>query len=220
MSFQMQPLRACSVMLLATALTACDEEPAKEPGAETKAATTAASAALQPAPEPAVSAEPPPKPRDDCPEGSSGIGTSKEPCAGSGTSRMLEVKYSGKTTEKGPKFSVTNLTDKPILHGSISVYFYDKAGKQLDVTSGDKTRPKQNCSGNIFAGHIQPKEKIWVFFSCVKKEHVPEGTQKIEAEARMVGFADESGKENEFFWKNADLTPDERPLGGIKAGKK
>jgi hypothetical protein len=38
----------------------------------------------------------------------------------------------------------------------------------------------------------------------------------MEAEALMVGFADSTGKKNEFYWRNADLVPEARPKGGIK----
>jgi hypothetical protein len=133
---------------------------------------------------------------------------------------MMEVKYTGKTTDEGPKFSVTNKTKKPILYGSLAAYFYDKAGKQLPVTAGGKPRQMQLCSGNIFAGAVKPDEKIFVFFSCVKKEHVPEGTAAIEAEVRTVGFADEAGTQTDFYWSNPDLIPDQRPKGGIKVKAK
>jgi hypothetical protein len=204
-------------VLFTTLLFGCEEEkPATEAAAEKPAASVAAVAP------PTASAEPPepPKPREDCPEGSSGIGTSAEPCLGSGDSRMMEVKYTGKTTDEGPKFSVTNKSKKPILYGSVAAYFYDKAGKQLQVTADGEPRPKQLCSGNIFAGAVKPDEKIFVFFSCVKKEHVPEGTAAIEAEVRTVGFTDEAGKRSEFFWSNPELVPNERPKGGIKSKSK
>lgn len=133
---------------------------------------------------------------------------------------MMEVKYTGKTTDEGPKFSVSNKSKNPILYGSVAAYFYDKAGKQLQVTFGGKPRPMQLCSGNVFAGAVKPGEKIFVFFSCVKKAHVPEGTVAIEAEVRTVGFADEAGTKNEFYWSNPELVPDERPKGGVKAKSK
>jgi hypothetical protein len=128
----------------------------------------------------------------------------------------MEVKYTGKTTDEGPKFSVTNRSDSQILFGSVVAYFYDKAGKQLQVTEGEKPRPMQTCSGNIFAGAVKPGEKIFIFFSCVKKSQVPEGTATIEAEVKTVGFADEAGKKNEFYWSNPSLVPEQRPKGGIK----
>jgi len=133
---------------------------------------------------------------------------------------MMEVKYTGKTTDEGPKFSVTNKSKMPILFGSLVAYFYDKAGKQLQVTSGGKPQPSQPCSGNIFAGAVKPDEKIFVFFSCVKKADVPEGTVTIEAEVKKVGFTDEAGTKNEFYWQNSELVPDERPKGGLKSKAK
>jgi hypothetical protein len=130
---------------------------------------------------------------------------------------MMEVKYTGKMSDDGPKFSVTNKSKKAILYGSVAAYFYDKAGKQLQVTAGGKPRPMQLCSGNIFAGAVKPDEKIFVFFSCVKKDQVPDGTTAIEAEARTVGFADAAGTQNDFYWSNPDLIPDVRPKGGVKS---
>ena len=129
----------------------------------------------------------------------------------------MEVTYTGKTTDEGPKFKVINKTKKSILYGSVAAYFYDKAGKQLQVTHGGKPRPMQICSGNIFAGAVKPEETIFVFFSCVKKDHVPEGTKTIEAEVKTVGFSDEAGTKNDFYWSNMDLVPDERPKGGLKS---
>jgi hypothetical protein len=200
----------------ATLLLGCEEEAKKEaPVAKPSAAPPAAVAPPTPSAPPA-----PPKLRDDCPKGSSGVGTLSEPCLASGDARMMEVKYTGKTTDEGPKFSIVNKADQQILFGSLAVYFYDKAGKQLQVTAGEKSKPFQVCAGNIFAGAVKPGEKIFMFFSCVKKTHVPEGTVTIEAEAKTVGFADENGKQNEFYWSNPDLAPNERPKGGSKAPAK
>ena len=218
MSVAMQSCKFLLAILFAAGTWGCEDPPAGESAGES--AKPKASAVSAPVPTPVVSAKPPPAPRDDCPDGSSGIGTFDEPCKGSGTSRMMEVRYTGKTTDEGPKFSVTNKSKLPILHGSIAVYFYDKAGKQLEVASSEKPRPNKTCSGNIFAGQVKPDEKIYVFFSCVKKSHVPEGTVTIEAEAQKVGFADESGKTNEFYWLNEELVPDARPKGGVKSKRK
>jgi hypothetical protein len=216
MSLESSPSKLGLALFLAAFAVGCEEEPKKEEAP----AKPSASAVAAPAPTPTPTPPPPPKPRDDCPEGSKGIGTSAEPCLGSGDARMMEVKYTGKTTDEGPKFSVTNKTKKPILFGSVAAFFYDKAGKQLTVTHGGKPRPMQLCSGNIFAGAVKPDEKIFVFFSCVKKDHVPEGTATIEAEIKTVGFADASGEKNEYYWSNPDLIPDARPKGGIKVKKK
>ncbi len=199
-----------------TLLLGCEEE-APKPASSAKASPTAAAVTAPPA---ASTPPAPPKLRDDCPKGSSGVGTSAEPCLGGGESRMMEVSYTGKTTDEGPKFSIVNKADQQILFGSLAVYFYDKAGKQLQVKAGEKTKPLQVCSGNIFAGAVKPGEKIFMFFSCVKKEHVPEGTVSIEAEVKTVGFADETGKKNEFYWSNPDLVPNERTKSSGKAKPK
>ena len=215
MSPSMHSAKLPLVLALVTLLAGCEEEAPKEPAAKPKP-----SAAPVVAPPPAPTAEAPAKLRDDCPKGSSGVGTSDKPCLASGDARMMEVTYTGKTTDEGPKFSIVNKSDSQILFGYLVAYFYDKAGKQLQVTSGDKTRPFQPCSGNIFAGAVKPGEKIFMFFSCVKKDHVPAGTATIEAELKTVGFADESGKKNEFYWSNPDLVPDARPKGGLKSKAK
>lgn len=211
------PSKLRAALVLTTLLLGC-EDAAEKPAPVSMPSATAAAAAPVSAPPPAPEA--PPKLRDDCPKGSSGVGTSDKPCLGSGDARMMVVSYTGKTTDEGPKFSVVNKADQQILYGAIAVYFYDKAGKQLQVTSGDKKRPYQACAGNIFAGAVKPAEKIFIFFSCVKKAHVPEGTATIEAEVKTAGFADESGKKSEFYWSNPDLAPDERPKGGLKAKAK
>jgi hypothetical protein len=224
MAFNVRIAKLPLTLSLVALIAGCHEEPKKEEAPPPPPSASAPAAASTPAPAPTPSAAPePPKPREDCPEGSSGIGTSAEPCKASGDSRMMEVKYAGKTTDEGPKFAVTNLSKKSILYGAVEVYFYDKAGKQLQVTAGGKPRAQQTCSGNIFAGAVKPGEKIFVFFSCVKKDVVPEGTATIEAEANRVGFADDAGTKNDFYWQNMDLVPDQRPKGGIKVkgkGKK
>lgn len=131
---------------------------------------------------------------------------------------MMEAKWTGKTDEKGPHFSITNKSPTAILYGKITVYFYDKAGNQLSVaTDGGKPRPFITCAGNIFGGIMKKDEKAVLTFSCVKKEHLPEGTTAIEAELPMVGFADpKDEKKSEFFWLNEDLAQDVRRKGGLK----
>ena len=213
MSLAIQSSRVLSVFVFAALAFGCEEEVKKEPAAAKPSAVASV------APPPAPSA-PPPKLRDDCPEGSSGVGTQAQPCLGKGDSRMMEVAYTGKTTDQGPKFSVINKSKSPILFGSLAAYFYDKAGKQLQVTADGKPRPMQLCSGRIFAGAVKPGEKIFMFFSCVKKAHIPEGTVTIQAEVKTVGFTDEAGRESEFYWSNPDLTPDQRPKADLKAKPK
>jgi len=214
MSLAIQSSKLLSVFVLATLVFGCEEEAKKEQPTPKPSASVATVA-----PPPAPSAQPP-KLRDDCPEGSSGVGTQAEPCLGKGDSRMMEVAYTGKTTDEGPKFSIINKSKNPILFGSLVAYFYDKAGKQLEVTADGKPRPMQVCSGRIFAGAVKPGEKIFMFFSCVKKAHVPEGTATIQAEVKTVGFTDEAGRESVYYWSNPDLAPDKRPKSDLKSKPK
>ena len=191
-------------------------------------AEPSASAAVAPTPPPSVSvaekpplpAPPPPvlAPRSDCPKGSSGPGTFDKPCEAKRTARLMAAAWTGKTDDKGPLFRVVNQSSLVILYGKIAVYFYDKAGKQLDVKDNDgKTHPYKSCAGNsLFGGVMKAGEKAVLTFSCIKKEDVPSGTAAIEGELQMVGFADASEKKSAFYWKNDDLVPDARKRGGVK----
>jgi hypothetical protein len=207
------------LLLIVIPLAGCEKaEPAPKPEPVKSAPT--------PAPTPSVPpvASAAPEPHHDCPEGSEGVGSFAKPCEAKGADRMTEVTWTGKMNDTGaPSFRVVNKSKLVILYGKIVAYFYDKAGKQLEVPAGSSGKPRQHqdCPGNIFGGVMNPGEKAVINFSCVGKSSVPEGVAAIEAEIQMVGFADAEGKRSEFYWKNEELTPDTRPKGGIKpAGKK
>ena len=207
--------RALMAVAVAAAVAGCSEEKS------TSSSPTAPAPAEVSAPAPSAVAPPPSAkpsgPVHDCPAGSTGDGSLSKPCEAKGAARMMEVTWTGKTTDAGPSFKVTNKSPSVILYGKVVAYFYDKAGKQLDVKdAGGKARPHHSCTGNLFGGVMKAAEKAVITFSCMKKENVPEGTAQIEAEMQMVGFADASEKKSEYFWKNGDLTPDARPKGGVK----
>lgn len=156
-------------------------------------------------------------PRSDCPKGSSGPGTFEQPCEAKGGARMMEVTWTGKTDDKGPQFRVVNKGSAVILYGKVTAYFYDKAGKQLEVKDASgSAHPAKGCGGNIFGGVMKGGEKAVLTFSCLKKDSVPEGATAIEAEISMVGFADATEKKSEFYWHNKELVPDARKKGGVK----
>ncbi len=220
MSFS--PISRAFVAAAILVLGCSEEQNTAKPAASSSAAQArpaAPSAAPPPSAvaAPAPSAAPPPN-REDCPEGSAGPGILASPCEAKGTSRQMELSWNNKMDDKGPFFRVVSKAKKTILYGKVIVYFYDKAGKQLEVKDEDgKGRPYKQCSGNtIFSGVMKPAEKAVIQFACVQKKHVPEGTTAIEAEMQMVGFADETEKKNEFYWRNNDLVPESRPKGGIK----
>lgn len=183
-------------------------------------------------PTPVVPSTPPPPPAPtvatpavECPKDSAGAGTYDKPCEATGATRMMEVTWTGKIDDQGPKFRVISKSKSAILHGKVVVYYYDKAGKQIEIPAAEgaaNAKPKlyHTCSGTIFAGVVKPEETIFVYFSCAKKAKVPEGTKAIEAEIQTVGFADETEKAVSYYWRNSELTPDERPKGGLRAKKK
>jgi len=131
----------------------------------------------------------------------------------------MKVKWT-KTDDKGPSFSIKNVGQTTILYGKIAVYFYDKSGKQLDVADNSQTppttKPFHTCSGNFFQGVMKPAESAVLTFSCVPKKVIPDGTATIEGEMQVVGFADATEKQIDFYWRNLDLTPNVRPKGGVK----
>ena len=207
--------KALMTAAIAVAIGACSEDK------PTPAAPSASAA-----PPPPVSAAPMPSaatpaptasatgPIHDCPAGSSGDATLAKPCDAKGKARMMEVTWTGKMADGGPQFRVVNKSPSVILYGKFVAYFYDKAGKQLEVKDATgKAHPNQVCTGNLFSGIMKPAEKATITFSCVKSEHVPEGTAAIEGEMQMVGFADASEKKSEYYWRNSELTPDTRAKG-------
>lgn len=222
--------RLAVASLMAAALTTtmgCSKDSDKSGAAPAKSAVPAPSATpsgvasvASAAPPPASASAAPAEPPHDCPKGSTGEGSFAKPCEAKGKTRMMEAAWTGKTDDKGPHFRITNKSPSTILYGKIAVYFYDKAGKQLDAMDTAATPPKavpyRTCGGDIFSGVMKPAEKAVITFSCVKKEHVPEGTAAIEAELETVGFADASEKKVDFYWTNKDLVPDARKKGGIK----
>jgi len=203
-------------------LVGCSKEESA-PAAPASASASAAAAPSVSAPPPpasaAASASSAPEPQHDCPTGSTGPGSFTKPCEAKGNARMMESKWT-KTGDSGPSFAVTNKSQLVILYGKIAVYFYDKAGKQLQVADNSvtpaKTRPYHTCSGSFFGGIMKPAEREVLTFSCVPKSVIPEGTATIESEMQMVGFADATGKKVDFYWRNNDLAPDVRPKGGVK----
>jgi hypothetical protein len=210
-----------TALLVSSLLVACGdgEKAAGSATASASAAKPTATATAKPtATATATASAAPLEPRKDCPKDSAGPGTLDQPCLAKGTSRMMEVKWNNKMDDKGPFFSVTNVGPLVTLYGKLAVYFYDKDGKLLEVkdpSAPDKKLPYQTCSGKIFGGTMKPKENFTIQFSCVKKEHVPEGATAIEGELISVGFADSSGEKIEFYWSNPELAPADRKKGGV-----
>jgi len=207
-------VRGLGIAGLGVCLLACGNKSTSEaaPAATSPPPPTVSAPATATAPVATVVEKKPARP---CPDRSAGVGTLDDPCKATGKTRIMDVTAGKKVGDKGPTFKIVNNAKDQIQYGKIVVYFYDKAGKQMDLGGGDKPRRKLSCAGNIFGGPVKPAEKIFVNFSCVKKEDVPKGATTIEGEVQTVGFTDESGQ-IDSYWRNDDLVPDNRPKGGIK----
>ncbi len=211
---------ACMTAAVAATVLGCSkEEPKPEATVKSaKAAPVASASAPAPAPTPTA-------PPIDCPKGSTGEGSFDKPCEAKGDDRVMEVVWrQNKKDEKGPTFSVKNVSELNILYGKIVLYFYDKAGKQLELkdpsSEAAKPRPYHSCSGaNLFGGVMKPGEKFDFTFDCVKNSDVPADAAVIEGEVQMVGISNAEGKSIEYYWRNPELTPDARPKGGAKKKK-
>jgi len=213
--------RPLVISAIAVALFGCSKE-----SGDTKAAPSASAPEPTTPPKvasaaPSASASAAPEPPHDCPAGSSGVGSLAKPCEAKGADRLMTVKWTKTTDDLGPEFSITNKSKLVILYGKIAVYFYDKAGKQLDATPDTSENPPKarhfhTCSGTFFQGVMKPAENAALTFSCVPKKAIPEGTATIEAEMPMVGFADSTEKKVDFYWRNPELSPDVRKKGGGK----
>ncbi len=211
MSMRVERLAAAALLAF---LLGCGKEKTPPPAPSASAPPQAQSAPPAASSAPVASAVEK-KPSHPCPEGSNGKGTFDDACKAKGKTRIMDVTWNKKIGDKGPTFQIVNKSKLEILYGKIDVYFYDKKGKQMDATAGEKPRRRLTCAGEIFAGAVKPAEKIFVNFSCVKKDDVPKGATFIEGEIQTVGFTDDAGK-IDTYWRNDDLVPEERPKGGIK----
>ena len=213
--------RATFAIAVAVAVLGCSkDEPTSGAAASASAsATPPAATSAAPSPSASAAASAAAEPHHDCPDKSAGVGSFASPCEAKGTERLMTVKWT-KTDDKGPNFSIKNIGKTTILFGKITVYFYDKAGKQIDLKDDSETPPKtkpfHTCSGSFFQGVMKPGESAVLTFSCVPKKVVPDGTAAIEAEMQTVGFADATEKKVDFYWRNPDLSPTARPKGGAK----
>jgi hypothetical protein len=130
-------MRRTATLAIALAVLGCSKEESKSetPAASASAAPSAStvpSATPSAVPAASASAEEA-EPHHDCPAKSTGVGSFTKPCEAKGGERLMTVKWK-KTDDKGPNFSIKNIGQTTILYGKIAVYFYDKGGKQLDVT--------------------------------------------------------------------------------------
>jgi hypothetical protein len=154
----------------------------------------------------------PPKPPEPvaekggvCPAGSTGKGTSDEPCKGKG--RVLEGTWTGKWNPNAV-FTIKNKTDKAIDFAQTCVWYYDKDGKWLKLDNKPLPECSSSSGGVITIGPNETKEQGF----GRKEADAPKGTVKVEIEFNKVGWSVKEGEE--AYWENDSLDALNRPLGG------
>ncbi len=155
--------------------------------------------------------------------GGTGSLTFQDPCKLKPPS-PVKAKWTGKyvkgSSGEVPEVEVENGFDLELSWGFVNVFYYDKDGKQLEITyeSGTKTkRHYENGSGIL--KNIKPGEKKMLALGPPKSA-TPEGTETIEVE--ITGFALEHAenakkKDDKHFRVDVGVPSfDERPKGGWK----
>ena len=133
-------------------------------------------------------------------------------CKGKPQTAPLKATRTGKYDGflKRPEFEVTNTTDKDIHWGSVAVYYYDGAGKQLETTIRDTRYKVSRMNGSSFAlKPNQPKTLTMGF----QRENEPKGVKAIEVVFDGWCFGTYAAKSTHLC-VNAERAPEERARSG------
>jgi hypothetical protein len=131
--------------------------------------------------------------------------------------RLVEAKWTGKLADDGAVFRVRNLVSRKVTWDDVGVWYYDDAGKRLQIKRDSDTFEKSWCSGGCIS--LDPGETKEVSLGFEKK-YVPKGAKSIEAEVVGVGYEDKKDATQTVYFENDGMAPDDRPLGGVKDGGK
>jgi len=205
-----------SVLLAASSVACSKKEEGAAPAASSVTTSTSASAAPASLPQ---------KPAGEskcaaigC-KGGDGSFFQKCDCKAAPQDVPFEAKYTGKYHSffKQPEWDVTNKTDKDINWASANVYYYDKAGKQLEATVKDKKDASKDrkfksyrVNGSNFT--LKPKEtkKITIGFM---QENAPAGAASLEVVFDGWCYGASADKESHLCI-NVERSPDERARAG------
>ncbi|HEY3820107.1 MAG TPA: hypothetical protein VGL81_23240 [Polyangiaceae bacterium] len=175
-------------LLAPLALTACSR---KSDGAATSTASTAAAPAGV-----------------RCPAGSGSDGTN---CKATGQGRVARLSWNGALGDTAQTLTLRNISGAVMKTGSVSVWFYDRTGKRLDVAGAKKYA----LPGDAFGSTVKAGETRTITFP-LSKTGVPDGTAQIEAEVVKVTLVNADGSDGPM-WKNDDLNADERVMAATPA---
>ena len=191
-----------TVLVLSFAVSGCSKK-SEGPGASASASAAPSASVAAPAGTGGV-----------CPPNSSGKGTAEEPCKGTG--RVLEAKWTGKNNKKSV-FSVTNKLKSKVDFVQASIYYYDAAGKQLEIPNKDNPKyPHKSASpsGGLFTIGPGETKEIELGFTV---DLIPKATKSIELEFNKVGWvSSDPNAKDDVYWENSALAPENRPMGANK----
>jgi hypothetical protein len=208
-----------ALVLGATMLTGCGDDAAKgekdeksekgEKGAQAKGAGSAAAASK--------------KEKSTCADfGGTGELSFDKPCNLKAPS-PVKGKWTGgyvkrsRNSDELPEIEIENGFELEIMWGNVTVYYYDKDGKQLEVTfeNGEKSKAPYTNGSGIFQ-NLKPGEKKKLAFGAPKAQ-TPAGTESIEVEISAFGYElPDKNPKNKYFWVERPTMWDQRPKGGWK----
>jgi hypothetical protein len=140
-----------------------------------------------------------------CPIGSTMDSTSN--CKATGLGRVATLTWNG-ALDTGQMLTLRNLSGRGLKAGLVSLWFYDRSGKRLDVAGAKKYA----APVDVFGSNIKPGESRSITFPLAKAA-VPDGAVEIEGELVSVTLLSADGTDGPT-WKNDDLNADERAMAG------
>jgi len=140
-----------------------------------------------------------------CPAGASMDATS---CKSTGPGRVATLSWNGTLGDTGQVFTLRNTSGMGMKAGTVSLWFYDKSGKRLDVVGAKKYA----APGDAFGSNVKAGESRNLTIA-LSKSGIPDGTAEIEGEIVKVTLVNADGTDG-FGWKNDDLNADERVMAG------
>jgi len=140
-----------------------------------------------------------------CPPGASMDGTN---CKSAGQGRVATLSWNGTLGDSGQVFTLRNTSGMVMKAGTVSLWFYDKSGKRLDVVGAKKYA----APGDAFGSNVRAGESRNLTIALAKTG-LPDGTAEIEGEVVKVTLVNADGTDG-LSWKNDDLNADERVMAG------
>jgi hypothetical protein len=140
-----------------------------------------------------------------CPAGASMDTTG---CKSTGQARVATLSWNGAIGDSGQVLTLRNTSGMAMKAGTVSLWFYDKSGKRLDVVGAKKYA----APGDAFGSNVRAGESRNLTIALAKTG-LPDGTAEIEGEVVKVTLVNADGTDG-LSWKNDDLNADERVMAG------